>query len=54
VYILAVGIHGFNDQGKYQVAIAGDYLAVRNKAEKEILVQKFELKVGLGDLTERK
>jgi hypothetical protein len=38
VYILAVGIEAFERQEKYQVAIAGDYLAVRNKLEKRIFV----------------
>lgn len=54
VYILALSIQGFNSKAKYQIAIAGDYLAVRNKAEKEICVQQFELKAGLSDRTTRK
>ena len=43
VYILAVGIEADIKRDNYQIAIAGDYLAVKKKTEGRIFVQKFDL-----------
>ena len=43
VYILVVGIEAVANRENYQIAIAGDYLAVKKKTEGRIFVQKFDL-----------
>ena len=46
VFILAVSIKNFYDRYNYQIAITGNYLAVRRVNEGDLHVQKFSLKEG--------